>query len=63
MRQLNNIKDLIAWIVCQISELYYISTKKPLYWWTFNGLKFDYVFILEGLTKFGIRYKSYGMGR
>ena len=34
-----------------------------MYWWTFNGLKFDYVFIMEYLVRFGIKYTSYGMGR
>jgi hypothetical protein len=45
------------------SDIHYIAFKTPLTWWTFNGLAFDYIFILSELIQFGNMFNSYGMGR
>lgn len=46
-----------------LSDLHYVSFKKPITWWTFNGLGFDYSYILNSLIKFTNYLWSFGVGR
>lgn len=46
-----------------LSDLHYVSFKKPITWWTFNGLSFDYSYILNSMIKFTNYLWSFGVGR